>query len=107
MKIIIFLILVILIFEIVIFIFYIAPKNPVGEINRGGLIRIPKFFNKIFKIYLPLLLVVLFASWLIQDINSSNSIIFKKSLWSLLSKAVLISLFVFLTGIVFRKVYKK
>ena len=93
--------------EIVLFIFYIAPKNPVGEINRGGLIRIPKFFNKIFKIYLQLLLVVLFASWLIQDINSSNSIIFKKSLWSLLSKAVLISLFVFLTAIVFRKVYKK
>ena len=101
------LLIILALVEIIIFIFYIAPKNPIGEINRGGLIRIPKFFNKIFKIYLPLLLVVLFVSWLIQDINSTNSIIFKKSLWSLLSKAVLISLFVFLTAIVFRKVYKK
>ena len=93
--------------EIVIFIFYIAPRNPIDEINRGGLIRIPQLFNKIFKIYLPLLLVALFVSWLIQDINSSNSIIFKKSLWSYLSKAVLISLFVFLIAIVYKKVYKK
>ena len=100
------LLIILALIEIVIFIFYIAPQSPIGEINRGGLIKIPEFFNKIFKIYLPILLITLFVSWLVQDINSMNSIIFKDSLWSYLSKGVLISLFIFLIIIVFKKVYR-
>ena len=93
--------------EIIIFVFYISPKNPVEEINRGGLIKVPNFFNKIFTIYLPVLLVALFISWLLQDLNSPDSIVFKDSVWSILSKIVLLGIFAFLLAIVFRKVYKK
>ena len=100
------LLIILALVEIIIFIFYIAPKDPIAEINRGGLIKIPKFFNKIFSIYLPGSLILLFISWLIQDINSVNSIIFKDSLWSYLSKGILLSLFVFLIVVVFNKVYK-
>ena len=93
--------------EIAIFVLYIAPDSPVSEINRGGLIKIPIFFNKIFCIYLPILLITLFVSWLVQDINSPHSIIFKNSLWSNLSKVVLASIFLFLVAIVFKRVYKR
>jgi NSS family neurotransmitter:Na+ symporter len=93
--------------EIIIFVFYISPKNPVEEINRGGLIKVPTFFNKIFTIYLPVFLVALFVSWLLQDLNSPDSIVLKDSVWSILSKIVLLGIFTFLLAIVFRKVYKK
>ena len=101
------LLIVLALIEIIIFIFYIAPENPVGEVNRGGLIRIPKFFNKIFTWYLPILLIILFCSWLVQDVTSANSIIFKNSLWSYLSKGLLVGIFCVLVILVYGKVYKK
>ena len=56
---------------------------------------------------MPVFLVALFISWLLQDLNSPDSIVLKDSVWSILSKIVLLGIFAFLLAIVFRKVYKK
>ena len=71
------------------------------------MIKVPTFFNKIFTIYLPVFLVALFISWLLQDLNSPDPIVLKDSVWAISSKSVLLGIFTFLLAIVFRKVYKK
>jgi len=100
------LLIILAIIEIIIFVFYIAPDDPVASINHGSLIKVPKFFNKIFKFWLPMLLITLFLSWVFQDINSEASIILRKSLSTYLSRLILISLFLAFLGLVYKKVFK-
>ncbi|MFL2630570.1 MAG: sodium-dependent transporter [Thermodesulfobacteriota bacterium] len=100
------LLIILAIVEIIIFVFYIAPDDPVASINHGSLIKVPKFFNKIFKLWLPMLLITLFLSWVFQDINSDGSIILRKSLSTYLSRLILISLFLGFLGLVYKKVFK-
>jgi len=93
--------------EILIFILYIAPGDHVRTINLGSMIRVPNIFNQVFRYYLPALLAILFISWLIQDVQSDNSIIFKFNFWSQLARIVLLGLFIGIFLLVAKKVFQK
>jgi len=101
------LLVVLALVEIAIYIIYISPKNHVEEINRASLIKIPKIYNQVFKYFLPLFLIILIFSWLIQDITSTNSMIFKVSFWSKFARILLASIFLAIFALVFKKVFKK
>lgn len=101
------LLVVLALVEIAIYIIYISPDSPVKEINRSSLIQIPNFYNKLFRYFLPFFLIILILAWVFQDINSDNSMIFKDSFWSMIARLLLVSLFLALFGLVFRKVFKK
>jgi len=93
--------------EILIFTIYIAPGDHVRTINLGSMIRVPTIFNQVFRYYLPALLAILFISWLIQDVQSDNSIIFKFNFWSQLARIVLLGLFIGIFLLVVKKVFQK
>ena len=101
------LLVVLALVEIAIYVIYISPKSHIDEINRSSLIKIPKIYNKIFKYFLPLFLIILIFAWVIQDINSANSMIFKVSFWSKLARILLLSIFLGIFGLVFKKVFNK
>ncbi len=93
---------VLAILEICLYNIYISPDEPIKEINRGSLINIPSFFNFIFKYLLPILLVLLLGSWVISDLNSSNSLILQNDKWTILSRISLIIVFLGLIKIIRR-----
>ena len=82
---------------------YISPKSAVEEINRNSMIQIPSYFNFIFKYILPIILLFLFSSWIFSDITSDSSVILKNDFWTLLSRGILIIIFLFLYKLIRRK----
>ena len=94
---------VLAIFEVHLYNKYISPKSAVEEINRNSIIQIPSYFNFIFKYILPIILLFLFSSWIFSDITSDSSVILKNDFWTLLSRGILIIIFLFLYKLIRRK----
>ena len=86
--------------EVYLYNFFISKNSAVEEINRNSLIKIPKFFDLIFKYLLPIFLIVLLVSWVFSDIYSSSSSILKNDLWTLFSRLILILIFILLLKLV-------
>ena len=75
---------------------FISKDSPINEINRNSIIQIPKFFNYVFKYFLPSALILLLFSWIFSDISSSSSLILKNDFWTIFSRAILIAVFILL-----------
>lgn len=54
--------------EVIIFAWVIGVDAGIEEANRGGDMRIPKFFRFIFKYITPAFLLIIFGTWLIQSL---------------------------------------
>ncbi len=92
--------IVLALLEVYLYNFFISKNSAVEEINRNSLIKIPKFFDLIFKYLLPIFLIVLLVSWVFSDIYSSSSSILKNDLWTLFSRLTLILIFILLLKLV-------
>ena len=92
--------IVLALLEVYLYNFFISKNSAVEEINRNSLIKIPKFFDLIFKYLLPIFLIVLLVSWVFSDIYSSSSSILKNDLWTLFSRLILILIFILLLKLV-------
>ena len=77
--------------EVVIFFWIFDAQKAWEEMNRGGIIRIPRFFYYVTKYITPVYLAVLLGTWLFQFIPKFLT----KTSWQvLLARAIMVALFV-------------
>ncbi|NIP39695.1 MAG: sodium:calcium symporter, partial [Candidatus Dadabacteria bacterium] len=91
-------------FEVVIFIWIFGGEKAWEEINRYGLIRAPRVFYYIMRYVTPVFLLLLISFWGYDFLPK----ILKQSSWNIwVSRLYIIGLFIFLTVLVFKSSSKR
>jgi len=84
--------------ELIIFMWIFGGKRAWGEINREGMVKIPRVFYYILRYVTPIFLIILIGVWSYEALPRE----LEKTDWTIwVARVYLIALFIFLTVLVF------
>ena len=90
--------------ELIMFMWVFGSEKAWEEINRKGLIKVPRIFYYIMKYISPIFLLTVICWWSYEILPSN----LQKTSWNIwFARIYLIGLFVFLTALVFISDYKR